>query len=140
MKREGCLEAFKRSKDTHIYLHPQECVPPCRDALLHAWPCARHMWVPALLKRMAWVYRELCSSSGSGTSVYSHLTPNTRATGSRDSSEMASSLSGGRRNLLLKPYTSCFNCDSGPKERAAIILAHAMRETGASCHRGRILH
>jgi len=89
MKRDGCLEAFKRSKDT-LYRYPQECVPPCRDARLYAWPCARHMWVPALLKRMAWVYRELCSSSGSGTSVYSHLTPNTRATGSRDSLEMAS--------------------------------------------------
>lgn len=140
MKREGCLEAFIRSKDILVYRYPQECVPPCRDARLYAWPCARHMWVPALLKRMAWVYRELCSSSGSGTSVYSHLTPNTRATGSRDSSEMASSLSGGRRNLFLKPDTSYLNFASVPTERAEFILVHVIQETGACCLTRKIPH
>lgn len=107
MKTEGRLEAYKESKDGPVQHYPQECVPPCSNALLNAWPCARHMWVPALLKRMTCVYRELCSSSGSDTSVYSNLTPNTRATGSRDSSEMASSLRGGRHHRVLKSDTSC---------------------------------
>lgn len=103
LKTEGRLEAYKESKDTPVHHYPQECVPPCRHALLNAWPCARHMWVPALLKRMTWVYRELCSSSCSATSVYSNLTLNTRATGSRDSL----SLRGGRRHRILKSDTSC---------------------------------
>lgn len=107
MKTEGRLEAYKESKDGPVQHYPQEWVPPCSNALLNAWPCARHMWVPALLKRMTCVYRELCSSSGSDTSVYSNWTPNTRATGSRDSSEMASSLRGGRHHRVLKSDTSC---------------------------------
>lgn len=53
MKTEGRLEAYKESKDGPVQHYPQECVPPCSNALLNAWPCARHMWVPALLKRMS---------------------------------------------------------------------------------------
>lgn len=108
METEGRLEAYKGSKDAPVHHYPRNVFSSQQDpsAVCMAM-CPSHVGSCIIEEDGLGLSLLLCSSSGSGTSVYSNLTPNTRATGSRDSSEMASSLRRGRHHLLLKSDTSC---------------------------------